>query len=82
MRLIKAVVDYCLILFLFNLFRSEPGDRVEIDEPIAQVETDKVFSIQLFSKLEQLSFYTELFVLQVTIDVASPEAGIIQEVKI
>ncbi|KAG1370199.1 Dihydrolipoyllysine-residue succinyltransferase component of 2-oxoglutarate dehydrogenase complex 1,mitochondrial [Cocos nucifera] len=35
---------------------GDPGDRVEIDEPIAQVETDKV-----------------------TIDVASPEAGVIQK---
>lgn len=37
-------------------FLKSPGDRVEVDEPIAQVETDKV-----------------------TIDVASPEAGVIQE---
>ncbi|KAL6560170.1 hypothetical protein OROHE_006408 [Orobanche hederae] len=35
---------------------KKPGDRVEVDEPIAQVETDKV-----------------------TIDVNSPEAGVIQE---
>ncbi|GJN21158.1 hypothetical protein PR202_gb08611 [Eleusine coracana subsp. coracana] len=35
---------------------SEPGDRVEADEPIAQIETDKV-----------------------TIDVASPEAGVIEK---
>ncbi|KAE9456197.1 hypothetical protein C3L33_11908, partial [Rhododendron williamsianum] len=34
----------------------EPGDRVHVDEPIAQIETDKV-----------------------TIDVTSPEAGIIKE---
>ncbi|KAH7844645.1 hypothetical protein Vadar_030191 [Vaccinium darrowii] len=37
-------------------FLKKPGDRVQVDEPIAQVETDKV-----------------------TIDVASPEAGIIKE---
>ncbi|EPS57628.1 hypothetical protein M569_17189, partial [Genlisea aurea] len=37
-------------------FFAEPGDRVEVDEPIAQVETDKV-----------------------TIDVNSPEAGVIQK---
>ncbi|THU53755.1 hypothetical protein C4D60_Mb10t17780 [Musa balbisiana] len=35
---------------------AEPGDRVEVDEPIAQIETDKL-----------------------TIDVNSPEAGIIQK---
>ncbi|CAL9178526.1 unnamed protein product [Musa hybrid cultivar] len=35
---------------------AESGDRVEVDEPIAQIETDKV-----------------------TIDVNSPEAGIIQK---
>ncbi|KAL6521262.1 hypothetical protein OROGR_017831 [Orobanche gracilis] len=35
---------------------KKPGDRVKVDEPIAQVETDKV-----------------------TIDVNSPEAGVIQE---
>ncbi|MED6172702.1 hypothetical protein PIB30_052435 [Stylosanthes scabra] len=37
-------------------FLKKPGDHVEVDEPIAQIETDKV-----------------------TIDVNSPEAGIIQE---
>ncbi|KAL4380505.1 hypothetical protein AHAS_Ahas04G0040200 [Arachis hypogaea] len=37
-------------------FLKKPGDRVEVDEPIAQIETDKV-----------------------TIDVNSPEAGIIQK---
>ncbi|XP_027064264.1 dihydrolipoyllysine-residue succinyltransferase component of 2-oxoglutarate dehydrogenase complex 2, mitochondrial-like [Coffea arabica] len=35
---------------------KKPGDKVEVDEPIAQIETDKV-----------------------TIDVASPEAGVIQK---
>ncbi|KAG6511680.1 hypothetical protein ZIOFF_029757 [Zingiber officinale] len=38
------------------VLETEPGDRVEVDEPIAQIETDKV-----------------------TIDVASPEAGVIQK---
>ncbi|KAM0935009.1 putative dihydrolipoyllysine-residue succinyltransferase [Dioscorea sansibarensis] len=37
-------------------FLKKPGDRVEVDEPIAQVETDKV-----------------------TIDVNSPEAGVIKK---
>ncbi|KAK6946932.1 Biotin/lipoyl attachment [Dillenia turbinata] len=37
-------------------FLKKPGDFVQVDEPIAQVETDKV-----------------------TIDVASPEAGVIQK---
>ncbi|CAN4096804.1 unnamed protein product [Withania somnifera] len=40
---------------LVNLLKN-PGDKVEVDEPIAQIETDKV-----------------------TIDVTSPEAGVIQE---
>ncbi|XP_024959601.1 dihydrolipoyllysine-residue succinyltransferase component of 2-oxoglutarate dehydrogenase complex 2, mitochondrial [Cynara cardunculus var. scolymus] len=47
----ESISDGTLAAFL-----KKPGDRVEVDEPIAQVETDKV-----------------------TIDVASPEAGIIQE---
>ncbi|XP_058220109.1 dihydrolipoyllysine-residue succinyltransferase component of 2-oxoglutarate dehydrogenase complex 2, mitochondrial-like isoform X2 [Rhododendron vialii] len=47
----ESISDGTLAKFLKN-----PGDRVEVDEPIAQVETDKV-----------------------TIDVASPEAGVIQE---
>ncbi|KAF5949432.1 hypothetical protein HYC85_011425 [Camellia sinensis] len=47
----ESISDGTLAKFLKN-----PGDRVEVDEPIAQVETDKV-----------------------TIDVASPEAGVIQK---
>ncbi|KAM7498310.1 hypothetical protein LguiA_022724 [Lonicera macranthoides] len=47
----ESISDGTLATFL-----KKPGDRVEVDEPIAQIETDKV-----------------------TIDVASPEAGIIQE---
>ncbi|CAL9168618.1 unnamed protein product [Musa hybrid cultivar] len=47
----ESITDGTLATFL-----KKPGDRVEVDEPIAQVETDKV-----------------------TIDVASPEAGIIQK---
>lgn len=47
----ESISDGTLAKFLKN-----PGDRVAVDEPIAQVETDKV-----------------------TIDVASPEAGIIQK---
>ncbi|XP_076943491.1 dihydrolipoyllysine-residue succinyltransferase component of 2-oxoglutarate dehydrogenase complex 2, mitochondrial-like [Bidens hawaiensis] len=47
----ESISDGTLATFL-----KKPGDRVEIDEPIAQIETDKV-----------------------TIDVASPEAGVIQE---
>ncbi|KDP39155.1 hypothetical protein JCGZ_00912 [Jatropha curcas] len=47
----ESITDGTLAKFLKN-----PGDRVEVDEPIAQIETDKV-----------------------TIDVASPEAGVIKE---
>lgn len=47
----ESISDGTLATFL-----KKPGDHVEIDEPIAQIETDKV-----------------------TIDVASPEAGVIQE---
>lgn len=47
----ESVTDGTLATFL-----KHPGDRVEVDEPIAQIETDKV-----------------------TIDVSSPEAGIVQQ---
>ncbi|KAL3644166.1 hypothetical protein CASFOL_012098 [Castilleja foliolosa] len=47
----ESISDGTLATFL-----KKPGDRVEVDEAIAQVETDKV-----------------------TIDVNSPEAGVIQE---
>ncbi|KAI3795723.1 hypothetical protein L1987_38380 [Smallanthus sonchifolius] len=47
----ESISDGTLAVFL-----KKPGDRVEVDEAIAQIETDKV-----------------------TIDVASPEAGVIQE---
>ncbi|XP_019196893.1 PREDICTED: dihydrolipoyllysine-residue succinyltransferase component of 2-oxoglutarate dehydrogenase complex 1, mitochondrial-like [Ipomoea nil] len=47
----ESITDGTLATFL-----KKPGDRVEVDEAIAQVETDKV-----------------------TIDVTSPEAGVIQE---
>ncbi|CAI9088365.1 OLC1v1022673C1 [Oldenlandia corymbosa var. corymbosa] len=47
----ESISDGTLATFL-----KKPGDRVEVDEPIAQIETDKV-----------------------TIDVASPEAGVVQE---
>ncbi|KAF3787978.1 Dihydrolipoyllysine-residue succinyltransferase component of 2-oxoglutarate dehydrogenase complex 2 [Nymphaea thermarum] len=46
----ESITDGTLATFL-----KKPGDKVEVDETIAQIETDKV-----------------------TIDVASPEAGIIQ----
>ena len=38
---------YCVLsldLTVCYLYGAEPGDRVEVDETIAQVETDKVFS--------------------------------------
>ncbi|GER26934.1 dihydrolipoyllysine-residue succinyltransferase component of 2-oxoglutarate dehydrogenase complex [Striga asiatica] len=47
----ESITDGTLATFL-----KKPGDRVAVDEPIAQVETDKV-----------------------TIDVNSPEAGVIQK---
>ncbi|XP_047981482.1 dihydrolipoyllysine-residue succinyltransferase component of 2-oxoglutarate dehydrogenase complex 2, mitochondrial-like [Salvia hispanica] len=47
----ESITDGTLATFL-----KKPGDRVEVDEPIAQIETDKV-----------------------TIDVNSPEAGVIKE---
>ncbi|XP_042054149.1 dihydrolipoyllysine-residue succinyltransferase component of 2-oxoglutarate dehydrogenase complex 2, mitochondrial-like isoform X2 [Salvia splendens] len=47
----ESITDGILATFL-----KKPGDRVEVDEPIAQIETDKV-----------------------TIDVNSPEAGVIKE---
>ncbi|KAJ4730055.1 Dihydrolipoamide acetyltransferase component of pyruvate dehydrogenase complex [Melia azedarach] len=47
----ESITDGTLVKFL-----KQPGDRVEVDEPIAQIETDKV-----------------------TIDVASPDGGVIQK---
>ncbi|GAB2298891.1 hypothetical protein Dimus_032969 [Dionaea muscipula] len=47
----ESITDGTLATFL-----KQPGDHVEVDEPIAQIETDKV-----------------------TIDVVSPEAGVIQK---
>ncbi|KAJ6754145.1 SUCCINYLTRANSFERASE COMPONENT OF 2-OXOGLUTARATE DEHYDROGENASE putative-RELATED [Salix purpurea] len=47
----ESITDGTLAKFLKN-----PGDSVEVDEPIAQIETDKV-----------------------TIDVSSPEAGVLKE---
>ncbi|KAG0500267.1 hypothetical protein HPP92_000339 [Vanilla planifolia] len=47
----ESITDGTLATFL-----KKPGDRVAVDEPIAQIETDKV-----------------------TIDVVSPEAGIIEK---
>lgn len=47
----ESVTDGTLAAFL-----KHPGDRVEVDEPIAQIETDKV-----------------------TIDVSSPEAGVVHQ---
>lgn len=49
---------------------AEPGDRVEVDEPIAQIETDKVawkktfvFVLFLLEKLCFQSFFTIKFFL-------------------
>ncbi|XP_050368567.1 dihydrolipoyllysine-residue succinyltransferase component of 2-oxoglutarate dehydrogenase complex 1, mitochondrial-like [Argentina anserina] len=47
----ESITDGTLATFL-----KKPGDRVEVDEPIAQIETDKV-----------------------TIDVSSPESGVIEK---
>lgn len=47
----ESITDGTLAAFL-----KHPGDRVEVDEPIAQIETDKV-----------------------TMDVGSPEAGVIHQ---
>ncbi|WOH09166.1 hypothetical protein DCAR_0728621 [Daucus carota subsp. sativus] len=58
-ELVEAVVPYMgesITDGTIATFLRKPGDHVDIDEPIAQVETDKV-----------------------TIDVASPESGIIKE---
>lgn len=32
------------LIHIFCDLGAEPGDRVELDEPIAQIETDKVLS--------------------------------------
>lgn len=35
---------------------TEPGDRVEADEPIAQIETDKVILCTVYSCFQLLSY--------------------------
>ncbi|KAL7235458.1 hypothetical protein ACSBR1_018873 [Camellia fascicularis] len=64
----ESISDGTLAKFLKN-----PGDRVEVDEPIAQIETDK-FLTWLMLSIFGLSIFH-----QVTIDVASLEAGVIQK---
>ncbi|KAH0984088.1 hypothetical protein GBA52_011265 [Prunus armeniaca] len=58
----ESITDGTLATFLKSILMlmilvQNPGDKVAIDEPIAQIETDKV----------------------VTIDVVSPQAGVIQK---
>ena len=36
---------------LFHLWWTEPGDRVAVDEPIAQIETDKVKLLIILSAM-------------------------------
>lgn len=36
----------CFVTHAYDTF-AEPGDKVAIDEPIAQIETDKVFFFSL-----------------------------------
>ena len=66
-----------------EFLRAEPGDRVAADEPIAQIETDKVLFFT-FSSIEKIWVYTpntcSVYFHQVTIDVVSPQDGVIQEV--
>jgi hypothetical protein len=33
----------------YDILRADPGDSVEVDEAIAQIETDKVLSSTCFS---------------------------------
>ncbi|KAB2615622.1 dihydrolipoyllysine-residue succinyltransferase component protein [Pyrus ussuriensis x Pyrus communis] len=65
----ESITDGTLAKFLkimLSHFLYSPGDRVAVDEPIAQVETDKDFN--------------SLIIFQhVTIDVTSPESGVIQK---
>lgn len=44
----------------YDISRADPGDRVEVDEPIAQIETDKVLLFHnhpLFSLVGLKSVY-------------------------
>lgn len=45
--LASRTLNQLRLLFLgsyeHDICGAEPGDRVEVDEPIAQVETDKVY---------------------------------------
>ncbi|KAL6314175.1 hypothetical protein AAG906_011919 [Vitis piasezkii] len=56
---------------------NDAGDRVQVDEPTAQIETDKVF-LGCVGKLLPLVLEFLIFHL-VTIDVASLKAGVIQK---
>lgn len=73
------------------MLTADPGDRVELDEAIAQIETDKVL-IYRFMVENIFSFPSPpcendlnrvlLIFYQVTIDVTSPGAGVILKVTI
>ncbi|KAK8967194.1 hypothetical protein KSP40_PGU011797 [Platanthera guangdongensis] len=68
-------------------FSSEPGDKVAVDEPIAQIETDKVIFLVVISLVSlhrvcmvlRVSNTASSIFIQVTIDVVSPEAGVIEK---
>ena len=46
--ILTYIIEYLLRL-IFTLW-AEPGDRVKVDEPIAQIETDKVTAEKGFLK--------------------------------
>ncbi|KAK4483752.1 hypothetical protein RD792_010954 [Penstemon davidsonii] len=80
--LVEAVVPYMgesISDGTLSTFLKKPGDRVQIDEPIAQVETDKSMDT---GPVESWEFWLPGLGLQearVTIDVNSPESGVIQK---
>lgn len=40
----------------YNAWWAEPGDRVKVDEPIAQIETDKVTALRFFFCSSYISY--------------------------
>ncbi|KAG4196117.1 hypothetical protein ERO13_A06G149300v2 [Gossypium hirsutum] len=71
----ESITDGTLASFL-----KHPGDRVEVDEPIAQIETDKG---SIRGHGNEAHFMASCLPLRrapmVTIDVSSPEAGVIEQ---
>lgn len=65
-NIFNLVVHECklLIVCASGILRTGPGDRVELDEPIAQIETDKVIPLHSCSYfIWKLSYFLMLVML-------------------